>query len=248
VSAEGGSAPSPASLGPSRPGASGNEDVLDSWKQIAAYLHRDVRTIQRWERTRGLPVHRWPGGEKPAVYALRTEIDAWRRSDSERDVRATAGTRQRLPHAITFPDQSVAVLPFANLSADPENEYFSDGLADEIITALTRIPGLRVTARTSSFAFRGRALDVREIGSRLGVRAVLEGSVQRSEGRVRVSAQLVNVGDGFHLWSERYDRDLADVFAIQDEISRAIAAALRVRLAPLPHRCARGARTRGSSG
>lgn len=127
---------------------------------------------------------------------------------------------------------SVAVLPFANLSGDKKNQYFSDGLADEIITALTRVHGLRVTARTSSFAFRGRQDDVREIGARLGVRTLLEGSVQRSQGRVRVSAQLVDVRDGFHLWSEHYDREVGDVFAIEDEISRAIACALEVRLAP----------------
>ncbi|MBI4911057.1 MAG: hypothetical protein HY820_46035 [Acidobacteria bacterium] len=107
-------------------------------------------------------------------------------------------------------------------------------MADEIITALTRVPGLGVTARTSSFAFRGREQDVRRIGASLGVSAVLEGSVQRSGGRVRVSAQLVDTSNGLHLWSERFDREVADVFAIQDEISRAIAGALEVRLAPTP--------------
>ncbi len=127
---------------------------------------------------------------------------------------------------------SVAVLPFTNLSAEPETGYFSDGLADEIITALTRVEGLRVVARTSSFAFRDAREDVREIGARLGVGTVLEGSVQRSGERVRVSAQLVSAENGFHLWSEHYDRELTDIFAIQDEISRAIARAFAVRLAP----------------
>jgi TolB-like protein len=123
------------------------------------------------------------------------------------------------------------VLPFANLCSDKENEYFGDGLADEIITLLTRIAGLRVTARTSSFAFRAREQDVRRIGRMLGVSTVLEGSVQRTDGRIRVSAQLVDAANGFHLWSEQFDRKAGDVFAIQDEISQAIAHALEVRLA-----------------
>jgi TolB-like protein len=132
---------------------------------------------------------------------------------------------------LTLPP-SVAVLPFANLSADKRNAYFSDGLADEIITALTRLQGLRVTARTSAFAFRAKKKDVREISAKLGVGAVLEGSVQRSARRIRVSAQLVSVTDGFHLWSEHYDCKAEDIFAIQDEISREIARALEVHLAP----------------
>jgi adenylate cyclase len=138
-----------------------------------------------------------------------------------------------LPGRTSADTPSVAVLPFANLSAEEESGYFSDGLADEIITALTRVEGLRVVARTSSFAFRGARRDVREIGARLGVSTVLEGSVQRSVGRVRVSAQLVNSENGFHLWSEHYDRELTDIFAIQDEISRAIARAFAIRLLPL---------------
>jgi non-specific serine/threonine protein kinase len=125
---------------------------------------------------------------------------------------------------------SLAVLPFANLSADKENEYFSDGLAEDIIDALTRVPGLRVMARTSAFAFRGKEQDVREIGARLNVEHILEGSVRRSGSRIRVTAQLVKASDGYHLWSQRYDREMTDVFAIQDEISRAIVENLRVRL------------------
>jgi TolB-like protein/Tfp pilus assembly protein PilF/predicted Ser/Thr protein kinase len=125
---------------------------------------------------------------------------------------------------------SIAVLPFANLSADKENEYFSDGLAEEIINALTRIPGLKVTARTSAFAFRGKDQDVRRIGEALDVRTVLEGSVRRAGQRIRVTAQLINAADGYHLWSDRYDGELADVFAVQDEIATAIATALQVKL------------------
>jgi serine/threonine protein kinase len=127
--------------------------------------------------------------------------------------------------------RSLAVLPFANLSGEKENEYFGDGLAEEIINALTKLPGLRVTARTSSFAFRGKEEDVREIGSRLNVENILEGSVRRAGNRIRITAQLVSATDGYHQWSERYDRDMTDVFAIQDEISQAIADKLRVHSA-----------------
>jgi serine/threonine protein kinase/class 3 adenylate cyclase len=130
--------------------------------------------------------------------------------------------------------KSLAVLPFANLSADKENEYFSDGLAEEIINALTQLPDLQVAARTSSFFFRGKEADVREIGSRLNVQHILEGSVRKSGNRIRIAAQLIRVADGYHLWSERYDRDMNDVFAIQDEISRAIAEKLRGRKTMLP--------------
>jgi serine/threonine protein kinase/Tfp pilus assembly protein PilF len=126
---------------------------------------------------------------------------------------------------------SLAVLPFANLSADKENEYFSDGLAEDIIDALTQVPGLRVMARTSAFAFRGKEQDVREIGARLNVENILEGSVRKAGNRIRVTAQLVKASDGYHLWSQRFDREMTDVFAIQDEISQAIVEKLRVRLA-----------------
>ena len=128
--------------------------------------------------------------------------------------------------------QSIAVLPFANLSADPENEYFGDGLAEDILNALTGVDGLNVIARTSAFAFKGKSDDVRKIGEALGVGTVLEGSVRRAGGRVRVTAQLVETTSGSHLWSQRYDRDITDIFAVQDDIAQAIAVALRGTLAP----------------
>ena len=127
-------------------------------------------------------------------------------------------------------DESIAVLPFANLSGDPDFEYFSEAIAEEIINALTQLPGLRVAARTSSFAFRGPATVLAEVGSKLKVATVLEGSVRKAGNRLRISAQLVKVRDGYHLWSERYDREMTDVFAIQDEIAKAIANRLRVTL------------------
>jgi len=136
--------------------------------------------------------------------------------------------------------RSIAVLPFANLSDDPENEYFSDGLAEELMNALSRIPDLKVPARTSAFAFKGRNLDVREIGEQLDVETVLEGSVRRSGDQVRISAQLVNVADGFRLWADTYDRQLVDIFAIQDEIARSIVTALQVTLTRAPGSLVRG--------
>jgi serine/threonine-protein kinase len=125
---------------------------------------------------------------------------------------------------------SIAVLPFVNMSGDKEQEYFSDGLAEEIINALTQIPGLRVIARTSAFAFKGKQEDIRKIAEILGVTSILEGSVRKAGNRIRATAQLIDASSGSHLWSERFDRDMTDVFAIQDEISQAIAEKLRVRL------------------
>jgi TolB-like protein len=125
---------------------------------------------------------------------------------------------------------SIAVLPFVNMSGDQQNDYFGDGLAEELINALTRIAGLRVASRSSTFTPRARQEDVGEIGRRLNVRTVLEGSMRRAGNRLRVSARLVDVADGYYLWSERYDRTLEDVFAIQEEIAQNIAQALRVVL------------------
>jgi serine/threonine protein kinase/Tfp pilus assembly protein PilF len=125
---------------------------------------------------------------------------------------------------------SIAVIPFANMSADEDQEYFCDGLADEIINALAHLEGLRVVSRSSAFAFKGKTKDIREIGGKLNVGTVLEGSVRRSGEKVRITAQLVNVDDGFQLWSGKFDRDLEDIFAIQDEISMAIVGSLKPRL------------------
>ncbi|MFN2315518.1 MAG: protein kinase [Gemmatimonadales bacterium] len=126
--------------------------------------------------------------------------------------------------------RSIVVLPLANMSADPENEYFSDGMTEEIINALARIPGLQVASRTSSFAFKGKSVEISDIGRRLGVSSVLEGSVRKIGNRIRITTQLVNVANNYQLWSETYDRQLEDVFAIQDEISRSIVDALKIQL------------------
>jgi serine/threonine-protein kinase len=133
-----------------------------------------------------------------------------------------------LPTAVESP--SVAVLPFTSMSHDPEDQYFGDGVAEEILNALAHVQGLRVAARTSSFALRNAGLDLREVGRRLGARNVLEGSVRRSGSRLRITAQLISTADGYHLWSERYDREARDIFAIQDEITVAVVDALKVTL------------------
>lgn len=128
--------------------------------------------------------------------------------------------------------KSIAVLPFVNMSSDQENEYFSDGITEEILNALSKVEGLQVTSRTSSFAFKGKNIDIREIGNQLNVNTILEGSVRKFGNRVRITSQLINTSDGYHIWSESFDRDLEDIFVVQDEISRRIANILREKLAP----------------
>jgi len=152
--------------------------------------------------------------------------------DSEASVepiayRSTPNTANRLRE---IEQPSIGVLPFANMSENPDNEYFSDGITEEILNALARIPTLKVAARTSSFALKGKSLGITEIGQLLNVSTVLEGSVRRMGQRVRISAQLINATDGYHIWSERYDREIEDVFEIQDEIARTIVDRLKVKL------------------
>jgi len=125
---------------------------------------------------------------------------------------------------------SIAVLPFVNVSADPENEFFCDGLAEELLNALSKVEGLRVAARTSAFSFKGKDVDLRDIGRRLGVGAVLEGSVRKAGNQLRINVQLVDVEDGYSLWSERYDRELRDIFSIQEELSLAIVEGMKLKL------------------
>jgi eukaryotic-like serine/threonine-protein kinase len=152
---------------------------------------------------------------REAVERLRREISSGLNSGTEAGATAEA---------------SIAVLPFTNMSADPENEFFADGITEEIINALTKIDELRVAARTSAFSFKGKHVDLRIVGERLNVKTVLEGSVRKAGNRIRIMAQLVNVADGYHLWSERYDRELKDIFEVQDEIAGAIADRLKVAL------------------
>ncbi len=139
-------------------------------------------------------------------------------------------TQVTRPVPTTEAPPSIAVLPFVNISADPEQEYFCDGLAEELINTLTKIKDIKVVARTSAFSFKGKTMDVREIGKMLNVEKVLEGSVRKSGNKLRITAQLINVADGYHLWSEKFDREMEDIFAIQDEISLAIVDNLKITL------------------
>jgi eukaryotic-like serine/threonine-protein kinase len=167
------------------------------------------------------------------VHALEKDRD--RRYQSAAEMRVALEAVKRTvdssgARASAAPMPSIAVLPFANLSADKENEYFGDGLAEEVINALGQVPGLQVAGRTSSFVFRGKDIELAEVGRRLNVDYLLEGSVRRAGNRIRVTTQLIKAADGFHLWSERFDRELTDIFAIQDEVTHAIASALRIKL------------------
>jgi serine/threonine protein kinase/Flp pilus assembly protein TadD len=183
------------------------------------------------------------------IRELRADTPDWLESAVfrclEKPASARFATASQLAQALTWPagtstppgipagttgGKSIAVLPFVNMSADAENEYFSDGIAEEIINALSKIQALQVAARTSSFAFKGKSEDIGAIGRKLKVATVLEGSVRKAGNKLRVTAQLINVADGYQLWSERYDRQLEDVFAIQDEIAENIVKALRVVL------------------
>jgi serine/threonine-protein kinase len=174
----------------------------------------DVLATLQEARQRPTSGHQRASGRSPALKAPSREVFLTGPT--------MAATARQVP--------SIAVLAFANLSGDIENEYFSDGLAEDLINALANIPGLNVASRTSSFFFKGKAMDIREIAATLGVQSVLEGSVRKAGNRIRVTAQLIKASDGYHLWSESYDRQLEDVFAIQDEISRTIAETLQVKL------------------
>jgi len=141
------------------------------------------------------------------------------------------------PAALPLPDKpSIAVLPFANMSSDPEQEFFADGVAEDIITGLSRYPSLFVIARNSSFTYKGRAVDVKQVGRELGVRYALEGSVRKAGNRIRITAQLVEAEAGNHVWAERYDRDLADIFGLQDEITEAVTIAIAPAIADAERR------------
>jgi adenylate cyclase len=146
----------------------------------------------------------------------------------------------RLEQALALPEKpSIAILPFNNLSSDPEQEFFAEGIAEDIITELSKFRSLFVIARNSSFTFKGQALEAKEIGKRLGVRYIVEGSVRRAANRVRITAQLIDAVDDAHLWAERYDRDLEDIFAVQDEVTRAVVTTIEPHLAETERQRAR---------
>jgi adenylate cyclase len=135
--------------------------------------------------------------------------------------------------ALASPDKpSIAVLAFQNMSGDPEQEYFADGITEDVITDLSKVAGLLVIARNSSFAYKGKAVDIRVVARELGVRSVLEGSIRRAGNRVRITAQLIDAETGGHLWADRFDRELSDIFAVQDEVTQRIVDALKIKLSP----------------
>jgi TolB-like protein/Tfp pilus assembly protein PilF len=246
------------------------EDQLDSWKEIAAYLKRDVTTVQRWEKREGMPVHRHLHDRMGSVYASTSELDAWVQSrrlsleqeekelraeppaDEEVDVPATGTSRARLwmvlggvavlaliavtyvmargraGHTTQPIITSLAVLPLDNLSGDPAQQYFADGMTEELIGRLSMIRGLRVISRTSVMHFKDTHMSAPEIAKTLHVDAIVEGSVIRDGGRVRVHAQLIRGATDEHFWSETYDRELQDALALQSEVAQSIARKVEV--------------------
>src|SRR6266478_7666597 len=172
-----------------------------------------------------LPIAFTDCGEQ-AVKNIAEPIRAYR-------VGAIASAAPELPErpALPLPDKpSIAVLPFSNMSGDPAQEYFADGITEDIITALSKVRWFFVIARNSSFGYKGKSPDIRQVGRELGVRYVLEGSVRRAGDRVRITAQLIDAITGNHIWAERYDREIADIFAVQDEITESVVASIEPRL------------------
>jgi TolB-like protein len=246
------------------------EVPLDSWKEIARYLKRDVSTVQRWEKREGMPVYRHAHDKRGSVYAYSSELDAWlqgrkplleeeekeyraetpEEADADRGPNGTAWahrwlavcgitllvlvavtyvtTRSRAGGATRSKIKSLAVLPLKNLSGDPAQDYFADGMTEAIIGRLSAIRGLRVISRTSAMQFKDTQLSVPQIAKTLGVDAMVEGSVIRQGGRVRVHAQLIRGATDEHFWSETYDRDLGDALSLESEVAQAIAGRVEV--------------------
>jgi TolB-like protein/Flp pilus assembly protein TadD len=194
---------------------------LSSWKEIAAHLRVSIRTAQRWSEAENLPTRRHRTGAQGSVFAYRSELDSW----------LANRPHLREPASADVPAPSIAVLPFIDLNRNEENEIFADGLTEELINGLAQVEGLRVVARTSVFHFKGKTGDTRAIAVRLGVRTLLEGSVRRSEDRLRITAQLIDAADGCQLWSQCFDRRLRGMFEIQEEIARSIVDVLRIKFA-----------------
>jgi len=196
---------------------------LDSWKEIAAYLHRGARTVQRWEREAGLPVHRLQHEKLGSVYAWPAELDAWWKR---------RGSEPGAPSSPAPAAPCIAVLPFADISQEQDQQYFCEGIAEEIRSRLAQIKALRVASRTAAFQARALTSDLKDLGRRLHVATVLEGSVRRAGCKLRVTVQLTDVETGFQRWSGRFDREVSDIFAIQDEIACSVVDALAVSLSP----------------
>lgn len=267
-------------------------DRLDSWKDVAAYLKRDVSTVQRWERREGLPVHRHLHDKLGSVYAFRSELDVWSRSrrlrheqtnDRVMEMEAASSSsgspekgvapstdasilseapseirrprwpkwvigaglatlavvtivyglyRGRVASAPGPQIRSLVVLPLENLSDDPAQEFFAAGMTEELIGSLAQIRALRVVSRTSSMSLKGSSKSIPLIARELNVDAVLEGSVQKSDGRVKIRLQLLHAPTDTHLWARDYERELADVLRLQNEVAREVAEQVRVQITP----------------
>jgi TolB-like protein/Tfp pilus assembly protein PilF len=263
----------------SRPESSdrASEVSLDSWKEIASYVKRDVSTVQRWEKREGMPVHRHVHDKRGSVYALSSELDAWLQTrrlrleeeekehgpETSEEAKVDRGsngtsrgrrwlvlsglavlallavayvrTRSRSVDATQYRIKSLAVLPLKNLSGDPAEEYFADGMTEEIIGRLSMIRGLRVVSRTSVMGFKDTRVAVPEIAKTLGVDAIVEGSVIRDGGRVRVHAQLIRAETDEHFWSQTYDRELGDALLLESEVAQAIAGRVEVTVTGVEH-------------
>jgi TolB-like protein len=206
--------------------ASGNPaDRLDSWKEIAAFLRRDVRTVQRWEKKEGLPVYRHLHDKLGSIYAYRNELTDWFNARQQ----SGAGVAQ---HDAEADKLKLAILPFGNLSGAKEDDYFSDGLTEEMITQITRLQarGLAVIARTTAEHYNSSSKSMEQMKKELGVGYVLEGKVRRGGNRVRITAQLIQLKDQTQLWAETYERDLSDVLSVQAGIAEAIAREINLAL------------------
>ena len=205
------------------------DDRLDSWKEIAAYLGRSVRTVRRWEAEEGLPVHRQMHRALGNVYAFRSEVDRWR-EDADRAKRPAEPAAPSAPRPAA--QRSVAVLPFANLGRERDDDYLADGLTEEVIADLSSLGGIRVISRTSSVALKGTGKDVRTIGRELGVGHVVEGAVRRDGTRLRISARLIDARTDQPVWSDRFEGTVDDLLNFEEQLARTIAGALELRLTP----------------
>ena len=210
------------------PGGNGisGKETLRSWKAIAGYLGCSTRTARRWETEEGLPVHRHMHQSRGSVYAYRSEIDAWRRRG---ETRATAAGTVTGPSA-PADTPAIAVLPFAYVGPDAASDYLADGFTEEVIADLSKIRGLRVISRTSSMALKHTVKDARQIGRELAAGHLLEGTVRRHGDRIRVSVRLIDPTRDHPLWGGKYDGVLDEVFAIQEQIARQIAGAMKLHL------------------
>lgn len=235
---------------------SASTDRLDSWKEIAAYLKRDERTVRRWEKSEGLPVHRHTHTRQASVYAFKSELDIWwdqgRARLDQKEPEPSAPARkiswgfvlagvalvvvavvgagiwlERTGESIDerLDPGVLAVLPFDNLSGDPQQDYLSDGFTEELITQLARVDPyrLRVIARTTVMKYKGAKKDVAEIAKAIGAHYVLEGSVRQAGSQLRITAQLIRASDQTHLWAESYDREISDLLAVQTNVGQAVA-------------------------